>query len=122
MVRKHVPDRGDIFHLNLSPSAGKEQAGPHYAVVVSGRDYNAVSGLPFVAPVTTIGNASRMGGFAVNLSGSGASITGGIQVDQIKPTDLNARNARSTNEKVPDFIIEDILERFAAIFGFDAER
>ena len=90
-------------------------------MVVSGRAYNAVSGLPFVAPVTTVGSASRMGGFAVNLSGSGASITGAIQVDQIKPTDLSARGACPENEKVPNFIIEDVLERLATIFGFGAE-
>ena len=121
MVRKHVPDRGDIYHLNLSPSAGREQAGPHYGIVVSARDYNAVSGLPFVAPVTTVGNASRMGGFAVSLSGSGLGITGVIQVDQIRATDLAARNAKPTREKVPDYIIEDVLDRFATIFGFGEE-
>ncbi|MDO8359504.1 MAG: type II toxin-antitoxin system PemK/MazF family toxin [Devosia sp.] len=119
MVRKHAPDRGDIYHLNLSPSAGREQAGPHYAVVISGRDYNAISGMPFVAPVTTVGAASRLSGFAVSLTGSGMSITGVIQVDQIKATDLSARNARPTGERAPPYIVDDVLDRFAAIFGFE---
>jgi mRNA-degrading endonuclease toxin of MazEF toxin-antitoxin module len=121
VVRKQVPERGDIFHINLDPAAGREQKGPHYAVVVSDRNYNAVSGMPFVGPVTTVGNASRMAGFAVTLAGSGASITGVIQVDQIKPVDLAARNASAKGEKVPDYIMDEVLDRFATIFGFDAD-
>jgi len=118
VVRKQVPGRGEIVHIDLNPAAGREQKGPHYAVVISGRDYNAISGMPFVSPVTTVGNASRMAGFAVTLAGSGASITGVIQVDQIKPVDLAARNARTTGEKVPDHIMDEVLDRFATIFGF----
>lgn len=118
MVRKQAPDRGDIFHLDLSPSAGREQAGPHYAVVVSPRSYNIISRLPFLAPVTTVGNASRLAGFSVNLTGTGLGITGVIQIDQIKAVDLVARGARSTGERVPDYIIDDVVDRFAAIFGF----
>jgi hypothetical protein len=69
-----------------------------------------------------MGKASRMRGLAVNLTGFRSSTTVVIQVDQIRPTDLNARNARPKNEKVPDYIIGDILDRFAAILGFeDAE-
>ena len=122
MVRKQVPDRGDLYHLNLSPSAGREQGEPHYAVVVSTRQYNAVSGLPFVAPVTTVDNASRMGGFAVSLTGAGTAVTGVIQVDQVKPMDLVARGARRQGEKVPDAIMGDVLARLATILGFDEDE
>ncbi len=115
MVRKHVPDRGDIYHLNFAPSAGREQRGPHYGVVVSPRAFNAVSSLPFVAPVTTVGNASRMAGFAVSLQGSGLGVTGVVQVDQIRALDLVARGATPTGERLPDFLIEDIVARLSAI-------
>jgi mRNA-degrading endonuclease toxin of MazEF toxin-antitoxin module len=120
LVRKQIPERGDIFHVNLDPSIGREQAGPHYAVIISNRDYNAVSSLPFVAPVTTVGNASRMAGFAVSLTGSGVSITGVIQVDQIKPMDLRARGATPKNEKVPRIIMDEVIDRFGAIFDLVA--
>jgi mRNA-degrading endonuclease toxin of MazEF toxin-antitoxin module len=121
-VRRQVPEPGDIYHLNLSPSAGREQAGPYYAVVVSARAYNAVSGLPFVAPVTTVGNASRMAGFAVSLSGAGTAVTGVIQVDQIKPMDLAARGAKRQPDKVPQPIMQDVIDRFGTIFGLVAEE
>ena len=121
MVRRQAPEAGDIYYVNLDPSAGREQAGPHYAVVVSDRDYNTTSGLPFVAPVTTVGNASRMQGFAVNLSGSGLGITGVIQIDQIKPMDLPVRGGRATGEKLPDYLLDEVLDRFGAIFDFERE-
>ena len=121
MVRKQAPDAGDIYHLDLSPSAGREQAGPHYAVVVSPRAYNEVTQLPFMAPVTTMGRGSRFAGFAVNLIGTGLSVTGVIQVDQIKAIDILARGGRRTGQRLPDYLLEDVLARFAAIFGFSLE-
>lgn len=117
MVRKQIASRGDIYHLNFTPSAGREQRGPHYGVVVSPRAYNAVSGMPFVAPVTTVGNASRMGGFAISLTGTGLGVTGVVQVDQTKPLDLVARGAQPTGERIPDYIVDEILARLEAIFG-----
>ncbi len=94
--------------------------GPHYCVVLSPRACNAVSGMPYVAPIITGGQASRMAGFAVGLTGSGLHVTGVVQCDQIKALDLQARGAKPTGEMVPDYILDDILARFAAIFGFDS--
>lgn len=116
-----MPGAGDIYHVDFDPSAGREQAGPHFAVVVSDREYNAMTGLPFAAPVTTVGNASRLHGFAVNLSGAGLHTTGVIQVDQIKPVDLLARGGRPTGEKLPDYLLDEVLDRFGTIFGFERE-
>jgi mRNA-degrading endonuclease toxin of MazEF toxin-antitoxin module len=107
--------------VNLDPSAGREQAGPHFVIVVSDHDYNAITGLPFAAPVTTIGNASRYAGFAVNLTGSGLRTTGVIQLDQIKPMDLAARGGRATGERLPDYLLDEVLYRFGTIFGFERE-
>jgi mRNA-degrading endonuclease toxin of MazEF toxin-antitoxin module len=119
LVRRHIPERGDIHHLDFNPSSGHEMRGPHYCVVLSPREYNAVSDMPYVAPVTTGGKASRMAGFAVSLTGTGLSVTGVIQCDQIKALDLAARGAKPTGESVPGYILDDILARFAAIFGFE---
>lgn len=115
MVRKQIPERGEIYHLDLRPSSGREQTGKHYVLILTTRDYNATH-LPYVAPITTIGNASRFGGTYVSLSGAGTSVTGVIQLDQVKAVDLVARNASKTGEAVPPHIIEDVLARLAAIF------
>lgn len=115
MVRKQLPERGDIYHLDLRPSSGREQTGKHYVLILTRRDYNATH-LPYVAPITTIGNASRAGGTYVSLAGAGTSITGIIQLDQMKAVDLVARNGTRSGETVPGYIMDDVLARLAAIF------
>lgn len=115
MVRKQIAERGDIYHLDLRPSSGREQTGKHYVLILTSRNYNATH-LPYVAPITTVGNASRAGGTYVSLSGSGTSVTGIIQLDQVKAVDIAARNGSKTGETVPSELMDDVLARFAAIF------
>ena len=114
-MRAQIPDRGEIYHLDLDPAAGREQRGHHYAVILTGRDYNATH-LPFAAPVTTVGNASRFGGTYVSLAGAGTGVTGIVQLDQVRAFDFKARGARKSADRVPDAIMDDILARFVAIF------
>jgi mRNA interferase MazF len=47
------PDSGDIIHVNLAPSAGREMTGPHYALVLSSRQYAKVTGTVLVCPITS---------------------------------------------------------------------
>ena len=115
MVRKQIPERGELYHLDLRPSSGREQTGKHFVLILTSRAYNATH-LPYVAPITTVGNASRAGGTYVSLSGAGTSVTGIIQLDQVKAVDLVARNGSKTGEAVPAGIMDDVLARFAAIF------
>jgi mRNA-degrading endonuclease toxin of MazEF toxin-antitoxin module len=116
LVRRAVPERGEIYHLNLDPATGREQRGPHYALILTSRAYNAVH-LPYAAPITTVGTAFRAGGTYVSLSGAGTGVTGVIQLDQVKAVDLAARRGQRTADRVPEQIMEDVLARFAAIFA-----
>ena len=55
MVKKsYVPRRGDIVLLSFSPQQGREQKGRRPALVISDREYNALSGLAVVCPVTSV--------------------------------------------------------------------
>jgi mRNA interferase ChpB len=47
------PERGDIIHLNLSPPAGHESTGPHFAVVISTARFSKATGFVIVVPGTT---------------------------------------------------------------------
>src|SRR6185437_4877380 len=49
----YIPDRGDLVHLNLSPSAGRELTGPHYALILSAKSYNQPNGLVVCVPITS---------------------------------------------------------------------
>ena len=107
-------ERGEIWHVDLSPSAGREQRGPHYVLIVSPASFNR-GGVPLACPITTVGRASRMRGFAVNLQGAGTAVTGVVQVDQVRATDIVARRGRATGEVVPDFIMDDVLAKLGSI-------
>ena len=117
MVRPQVPGPGEIWWLDLQPSAGREQRGRHAALVLSDRQFNRATGLAYFAPITTVGNASRGNNFAVSLSGAGAAVTGVIQVDQVKSMDWRQRKGERSTDIVPAPVLEEVLERYGTIFG-----
>ena len=101
----------------MQPSAGKEQRGRHAGVILSRWQFNRATGFAFIAPITTVGNASRGNNFAVSLTGAGIAVTGVIQIDQVKSMDWRGRKAERSPDVVPAPILEEVLERFAPIFG-----
>ena len=90
VTEDYVPSRGDIVWMNFTPHTGHEQAGHRPALVVSPREYNAITSLALCCPIT-----SQVKGypFEVNLPANGA-ITGEVLADQIKSLDWRARRAR----------------------------
>ena len=101
----------------MHPSAGKEQRGRHAGLILSGWQFNRATGFAFIAPITTVGNASRGNNFAVTLAGAGTAATGVVQVDQVKSMDWRTRNAAKSTDEVPAALLQEVLERFAPIFG-----
>src|SRR5665213_505384 len=85
-----VPDRGDYMRVVLMPQAGREQGGERPVLVLSTRDFNEVTGLAFVAPVT-----SRVRGWpfevAIPLEGH---VQGVVLADQTRSVDYTARHGR----------------------------
>lgn len=111
------PDRGDIYHLDFTPAAGKEMIGKHFAFVISPRVYNE-RGMAYVAPITTGGNLARSQGLSVALSGTGMKTTGVIDLTQIRAVDLVARNA-SFVEKSVAAVLYEVFDRIYPIFTDD---
>ncbi len=107
-------ERGDIWHVNLDPTSGREQAGARYVLIVTDKLFNRL-GTPVVAPITSGGEFARFQGFAVSLSGSGTRSSGVVLCNQLRSIDLRARGARYI-EKVPDFIINEVLARVSTFF------
>lgn len=107
--------RGDIYHVDLNPIKGHEQAGHRFVLVVSATAFNQVTRLPIVCPITGGGEFARTAGFAVPLSGAGTRTDGVVRCDQPRALDLTARGARRV-DAVPDFIMDDVLARLAPIF------
>ena len=105
--------RGDIYLVSLDPTAGHEQKGNRPVVVVSSEEFNQVTKLPVVLPITTGGDFARRLGFAVPLTG--IKTTGVIRCDQPRVLDLAARQARWV-DSIPDAIMDDVLARLSTLF------
>lgn len=101
-----VPERGDIIRLQLNPQSGSEQAGYRPAIVISTAEYNRISKLILVCPIT-----SRRKGwpFEVELSPQ-MQINGVVLVDQVKSLDCTSRSPVFV-EKAPAEIVDDVLAR-----------
>ena len=107
--------RGDIYLVTLDPTEGHEQQGTRPVLVVSPDEFNKVTQVPVVVPITTGGNFARTAGFAVSLEGAGTRATGIVRCDQPRALDLKARNGKRL-ERVPAVVMDEVLARLAPIF------
>ena len=106
-------DRGDIYHVNLNPIQGREQAGARYVLVVSPRDFNQL-GTPLVCPITQGGNFAREKGFAVSLSGAGTRTQGVVLCNQPRVLDLQKRGALLV-ERAPQVIVDEVIAKLLTL-------
>jgi mRNA-degrading endonuclease toxin of MazEF toxin-antitoxin module len=106
-------ERGEVFHVDLNPVQGREQAGCRYVLIVSPRAFNML-GTPLVCPITQGGSFARHAGFAVSLSGAGTHTQGVVLCNQARVLDLQARKARFV-EQVPAFIIDEVLAKLLTL-------
>jgi len=108
--------RGDIVLVNLNPTVGREQRGEaRPALVLSTGEFNALSGVAMIAPITQGADFARYAGFAVTLANSGCETQGVALVNMARSVDLVARGARKI-ETAPEFMVDDALARVRAIF------
>jgi mRNA interferase ChpB len=107
--------RGEIWHVDLDPTSGREQQGARYVLIVSPDRFNAVTGTAIVAPITIGGGGSRMKGFAVSLTSAGTNATGVVLCDQLRTIDLRSRGGRRS-EVAPSFIIDEVVAKISTLF------
>jgi len=120
------PARGDIIHVNFSPSAGHEFTGPHYGLVISSLAFSKATGLCIALPLTTKYHADQKL-FNTHLMvpmpqipGLGAE--GWVYTHHIKTIDYRERGA-TLKSRIPDseldFLI-DVMERVRAFVDPDS--
>ena len=105
--------RGDIYHVDLNPTRGREQQGSRYVMVISKHDLNQ-SGTVLVCPITQGGNFARDRGFAISLSGAGMNAQGVVLCNQLRVIDVQARSGKFI-EKAPEFIVADVLAKLQTL-------
>ena len=107
--------RGEIWLVALDPTHGHEQKGRRPVLIVSADDFNRVTRVPIVVPITSGGAFARMAGFAVSLAGAGTKTTGVVRCDQPRALDIPARGGKRL-EGVPGSIMEEVLARLEPVF------
>ena len=110
MVRRYVPEAGDIVWLHFDPQAGHEQAGHRPAVVISPSSYNGKTGLMLCCPMTT-----QVKGYPFEVSIAGRR-SGVVLSDQIKSLDWLARKA-SRKGNVSPSELKLIREKATTLIG-----
>ena len=88
MIRRRIPQRGDVFWVDPNPVSGHEMKDRHRFVVITLRDINAL-GVAMTVPITSGGAFARMSGLTVPILGHD---THGVAVcNQVRTFDLEAR-------------------------------
>ncbi len=108
-----TPKRGEIWQIELDPTAGREQQGIRPVLIVSQQEFNR-SGLSLVCPITQGGNQSRFAGFAVTLMGSGAKTQGIVMCNQPRTVDFVSRKGKFI-ELAPEVVVSEVLARIQTL-------
>ena len=119
----YTPERGDLVHVNLSPSAGRELTGPHYVLVLSPRTYNRPTGMAICVGITS---RIRGGAFEVGLpvgklppkAGAG-DVPSAILADAVRQLDYRERSM-SFVAKRPREILDEVTVRTLSVIDPEA--
>jgi mRNA interferase ChpB len=109
-MASRLPQRGEIWSVDLNPAKGREQAGVRPVFVLSPADESLSILLPISQGITL----ARSQGFAVSLTGSGLKTQGMVICNQPRTVALRERNGRKI-ETAPVFIVEEVLARIAPL-------
>lgn len=116
--RAYHPKRGDLVHMNFSPSAGHEMADRHYAVVLSPASYNRKSGMAIVCAITS---RVRGGPFEVALAPGLLPDKAGIGPvesviisDAVRQVDYREREMAYV-AAAPKELVEKVLDKLLAV-------
>ena len=105
----YLPERGDLAWINFDPQTGREQAKNRPALVLTGSEFNAATGLLIVCLVTRTERPWRM---RVPLVGTATA--GAVMIEQLKSIDWLARGAAFI-ERVPQSLLDDVKSRIATM-------
>jgi mRNA interferase MazF len=103
--------RGDIVFVDFDPTKGHEQAGARPALVLSPANFNRMTGLALVVPIT-----SRVRDFPFETPLTGTRTTGVALCHQSRTIDTRARRCKVV-EQAPESVVADALARVRAILA-----
>jgi mRNA interferase ChpB len=115
MIRRRVPQCGDVYWVNTDPTTGHEMKGRHPFVVITPQEINSV-GVSIVVPLISGGAATRSMGLTVPILGHK---TLGVAVcHQVRTFDLDALETEGTAsfiESLDPATISEIVARTISV-------
>lgn len=112
MVGKYIPCRGDIVKLDFNPTLGREQAGYRPALIITPQQFNQVTNLALVCPIT-----SKIKGLNLEVVLPNGLITkGAILTFQVKTIDWQTRQVKFI-ESLPEETMEEVTAKLQALIG-----
>lgn len=118
------PERGDIVHLNLAPSAVRELTGPHFALVISSARFAKATGFCILVPGTSKSHPEqKLAGqqLMVKLPPiAGLHKDGWLYPHQVKSLDYRDRGLAFVATLNDDDFLIDVMERVRAFIDPDS--
>ena len=104
--KKYIPNRGDIVWLDLDPRTGREQAGHRPAIIISPKEFNTLSSLVFVCPIT-----SKVKGFSFEVALTEETKTEGVVlIHHLRSVDWKIRKIKFI-ESAPTKVIDEVCAK-----------
>ena len=88
MIRRRIPQQGDVYWIDPNPVAGREIKGRHRFVVITPKEINAL-GVAMMVPITSGRAFARDTGLTVPITGH--DTTGVAVCNQVRSFDIEAR-------------------------------
>lgn len=102
----YIPNRGDIVWLDLDPRTGREQSGHRPAIIISPQEFNALSSLVFVCPIT-----SKVKGFSFEVALTRNTKTQGVVlIHHLRSVDWKTRQIKFI-ETTPIEVINEVCAK-----------
>lgn len=111
MIKRFVPDAGDIVWFEFSPQAGHEQAGHRPALVISPAAYNNKTGTMLCCPMTT-----QIKGYPFEVIIHADNVSSAVLSDQIKNLDWRARKA-TPKGRASNHELNEVRAKISALLG-----
>jgi mRNA interferase MazF len=110
MVKKYIPEKGDIIKFNFDPTLGREQAGYRPALIITPQSFNRATQMALVCPIT-----SKIKGFNFEVVlPQELQTQGAVLVFQFKTIDWQERQVKYV-ESLPLDVMEEVAAKIHAL-------
>jgi len=114
MVKKYIPEQGDICFVDINPTKGHEQKGYRPVLVISSKIYSINTGMAVICPITSNNKFFPLHYELLNTK----EITGSVECEHIRSVDCITRKFKFV-EKINKLELVEIIKLLFAIIELE---